>query len=93
MYDTLSDELKNKIPFKVYNSIINLQMLDKNENESKGQKSLIEWVNQSCSDSDTRERFLCSHIIPNVDLSLSNIEEFFEKRKELLKEKLKSLLN
>lgn len=93
LYDTLSDELKNKIPFKVYNSIINLQMLDKNENESKGQKSLIEWVNQSCSDSDTRERFLCSHIIPNVDLSLSNIEEFFEKRKELLKEKLKSLLN
>lgn len=93
LYDTLSDELKNKIPFKVYNSIINLQMLDKNENESKGQKSLIEWVNQSCSDSDTRERFLCLHIIPNVDLSLSNIEEFFEKRKELLKEKLKSLLN
>lgn len=93
LYDTLSDELKNKIPFKIYNSIINLQMLDKNENESKGQKSLIEWVSQSCSDSDTRERFLSSHIIPNIDLSLKNLENFIVERKKLLIVKLKAILN
>lgn len=93
LYDTLSDELKTKIPFEVYNSIVNLQMLDKNENESKGERTLIKWVNYSCKDSDTKERFLKAHIIPDIDLSLNNIAEFLEKRKELLKEKLIALLN
>ena len=93
LYETLSDELKNKIPFKTYNSIINLQMLDKNENESKGQTSLDDWVNQSCKDSDTRERFLNAHLIPNTDLRLENIENFFDERKKMLVTKLKAILN
>lgn len=41
LYNTLSDEIKSKISFKDYNSIINLQMLDSNENESKGSTPLI----------------------------------------------------
>ena len=91
LYGELSDELKEKYPFKIYNSILNLQMLDKNENESKGKMSLIEWVEKSCSNQDTRQRFLESHLIPDVDLSLSNFEEFIEKRKEMLTERLRNI--
>ena len=92
-YDTLSDEIKSKIPFKDYNSIINLQMLDSNENESKGSKPLDMWVEEECKDKDEKA-FLINHLIPeNINLGLSNVEEFFEKRKELLKSKLQDLLN
>lgn len=92
LYQFLPEDLKQKYPFKVYNSILNLQMLDKNENESKGQKTLEEWVSLQCPQTDSRERFLSSHLIPNVNLSLSNFEEFIEKRKEMIKKKLFEIL-
>lgn len=91
LYGELSEELREKYPFKVYNSILNLQMLDKNENESKGKKPLSEWVEKSCDSQDTRQRFLESHLIPDVDLSLSNFDEFIERRRALLKERLVSI--
>ena len=92
LYDSMSEELKNKYPFKVYNSILNLQMLDKNENESKGKMSLADWVDKVCQNPDAREAFLRVHIIPDVNLSLENFEEFIEKRHVLLKTKLISIL-
>lgn len=93
LYNTLPDEIKSKISFKDYNSIINLQMLDSNENESKGSTPLDMWVEEECKDKDEKA-FLKNHLIPeNISLSLSNIEEFFEKRKELLKSTLSNLLN
>ena len=68
-------------------------MLDSNENESKGSTPLDMWVEEECKDKDEKA-FLKNHLIPeNISLSLSNIEEFFEKRKELLKSTLSNLLN
>lgn len=91
-YDELSDEIKTKYPFKAYyNSIRNLQMLDANENESKGKKLLKDWVNQNTNE-ETRKLFLESHLIPDVDLSMDNFETFILERSKLLKEKLKSIL-
>lgn len=92
LYQFLPEDLKQKYPFKVYDSILNLQMLDKNENESKGQKALEEWVSLQCPQPDSREGFLRTHLIPNVNLSLSNFEEFIEKRKELIKKKILEIL-
>lgn len=93
LYDTLPDEVKGRVSFKIYNSIINLQMLDSNENESKGSMALNKWVEQASRGMDTKS-FFDNHLIPeNVALELSNIEEFLEKRKELLKTKLYNLLN
>lgn len=92
LYDSLPDNLKVKYPFnKVYNSILNLQMLDKNENESKGKKPLAEWVDEKCKDTFARKRFLEEHLIPDVDLSLSNFEEYAEKRKVILKRVLSNI--
>ncbi|MBQ6661304.1 MAG: DUF262 domain-containing protein [Lachnospiraceae bacterium] len=91
LYGNLSEELREKYPFRVYNSILNLQMLDKNENESKGKSLLSDWVEKSCTSADDRKRFLKAHLIPDVDLSLENFEEFVEMRREMLKEILRKV--
>ena len=90
-YEELPDDVKSKCSFKVYNSIKNLQMLDANENESKGKKLLKDWVDQETTP-DTRKLFLDNHLIPDVDLALDKIETFIDKRSDLLKEKLLAIL-
>ena len=86
-------EYRFKYPYKVYNSILNLQMLDSRENESKGKLELDKWVEICCSEKDTKERFLKSHLIPNIDLSISNFPDFIEERKKMLKIELNNILN
>ena len=92
-YNELSDELKQKYSFKIYNSILNLQMLDSNENESKGKSYLKEWVDANCGkNEESKKQFLLNHLIPNIDLNLSNFDEYIIERKSILQSKLKSLL-
>lgn len=91
-YDNLTDDLKEKYGWWTYNSIYNLQMLDANENMSKNDKSLKEWVDAQTKNID-KDKFLENHLIPNVDLELDNFKEYFEKRKELLIKELKKVLN
>ena len=90
-YDELPDAVKQKHSFKVYNSIRNLQMLDANENESKGKKLLSDWVNENTT-AETKTTFLVNHLIPDVDLSMANFDEYITTRSTLLKTKLKSIL-
>ena len=90
-YDELPEAVKQKHPFKVYNSIRNLQMLDANENESKGKKLLADWVDENTTTA-TRATFLTNHLIPDVDLSMANFDEYITKRSDLLKTKLKAIL-
>lgn len=80
--------------FKIYDSLPNLQLLSSNENESKSNKSLNEWVKKECKDKSDifKVSFLRDHLIPDVNLDLENFEEFFERRKELLIAKLKEIL-
>lgn len=82
----------NLISPTIYNSIVNLQMLDANENMSKNDLRLSEWVNAQTS-AENREKFLENHLIPNVELDFSNAEHFFDTRKLLLASKLKEVLN
>lgn len=91
-YDDLTDEDKESLGWGIYNSIYNLQMLDANENMSKNNKSLKEWV-KSQTKSSTKADFLSNHLIPDVDLDISNFEEFYEKRKSLLIAKMSKILN
>lgn len=76
----------------IYNGIYNLQMLDANENMSKKNLSLKEWVDSS-TNLLNRKQFLDNHLIPNIDLSFENFKEFIDERKSILKMKLKSLLD
>ena len=73
-----------------YDTIPNLQMLDGNENMAKNAKSLKDWVDAETTP-ETRQAFLKSHLIPDVDLSLDNFPEFIEQRRILLKERIKQL--
>lgn len=63
-----------------FNSIINLQMLDGNENKSKSAKDLRNWVEETSPS-------LSKHYLPK-ELELSDFPIFVEKRMALLKQKL-----
>jgi len=94
LYKDLPEEIRKEYSFKIYNSILNLQMLDGNENESKGKKHLNQWVDEKCQGLNAymKKEFLDSHLIPDVDLSLSNFPEFILAREKLLKNKLNNIL-
>lgn len=78
--------------WNTYNSILNLEMLDANENESKNAKPLEQWVNEETKGID-RHTFLSNHLIPDVDLSIDNFTLFIEARKHLLIKKLQDLFS
>lgn len=79
--------------FEVYDTIPNLQMLDANENKAKQHKPLEQWVKENCKNESDRKEFLKRHLIPDIDLSLENFDNFYELRKKLLIDKLKKILN
>lgn len=90
-FKDLSTSDKSKYGWADYNSICNLQMLDANENMSKNGKKLIDWVNLETTNKD-KIYFLEKHLIPNINLELGNFDEYFQKRKSLLAEKLRLIL-
>ncbi len=92
IYDQLKHEHKDKFGWTVYNSILNLQMLDSNENMSKNASPLDVWITEQTKNKD-KDRFIESHLIPNVDYSLENFDSFITARKKILIEKLKNILN
>ncbi len=92
-YERLSQSHKDEYGWVVYNSILNLQMLDSNENMSKQDLPLKKWVEKETKNSDVK-RFLDSHLIPSkAGLDLSDFKSFIEERKPFLIKKLKSLLS
>lgn len=92
-YEALPQAAKDNLGWKCYNSILNLQMLDANENMSKQDISLQQWVDGQTQVGD-RNSFLDNHIIPrDASLSLNNFEDFIKKRKAILTEKIKALIS
>ena len=94
-YDFLSEQDKEKYGWDTFNSILNLQMLGANENESKNNSDLKVWIEQEIKDKGDsyRKSFLEDHIIPDVDFDINNFSIFIENRKKILIEKLKKLLS
>lgn len=90
-YDDLREVDKEKHGWKTYNSLINLQMLDANENISKQDSDLGSWVEKEVNP-ENREAFLQKHHIPNISLELNNFDEFVTKRTTLLADELKKVL-
>ncbi|MFH1547431.1 MAG: DUF262 domain-containing protein [bacterium] len=75
------------------NSILNLQLLDANENESKNAMELKEWVIfESEKQNISIEKFCENHLIPNI-LELKDFEDFIQQREGLLIGKLKEIIN
>ena len=82
---------KEYYDFSMYDALPNLQLLDANENMAKNDKSLEEWVESECRNKD-KSKFLKDHLIPDVDLSLDNFDDFYEKREKLMIDKLRGSL-
>lgn len=91
-YNDLEEKDREKYGWQVYNSILNLQMLDANENESKNAKPLEKWVSEQTRNKDMR-KFMEDHLIPDTDLSLSNFSDFIEKRKAMLVQRIRKMIN
>jgi uncharacterized protein with ParB-like and HNH nuclease domain len=76
-----------------FNSILNLQLLDANENKSKQDKDLKEWVQfESKKQKINIEKFCENHLIPNI-LEFEKFDAFINERKKLLMQKLKEIVN
>lgn len=85
---------EHKINFYLenYNSLANLQLLERTPNTEKSNKEFKEWVIENYLDSETRKEYFRKNFIPDSDLSLENFEEFIEKRKDLMKLTFESAL-
>lgn len=91
--DAFKKDLNPDHDKKTHNSILNLQMLDGNENKSKQDKSLKEWVDlQNFKNEHLKAAFYENKIIPETSLDFANFNTFIEKRKVLLKQKLREAL-
>lgn len=88
--EDIKEEYYRDIDFN--NGLYNLQMLDANENMSKNDLNLKEWVEIETKNRD-KKQFLDNHLIPDVDLSFENFQEFIDKREVILIEKLRTVLN
>jgi uncharacterized protein with ParB-like and HNH nuclease domain len=71
------------------NTLPNLQLLEGQENEIKQKTPFKEWFERNVIDKDKYKKE--NYIPADVDLDIRNFGEFFEKRRELLKEKIKEI--
>ena len=90
-FKTLSKEDNEKYGWEIYNSILNLQMLDANENQSKLAVDLSTWVDSSAQNQD-RIKFLKNHLIPDCSLKIDDFGLFIEARKKILLDQLEVIL-
>lgn len=75
---------------KNYNYIGNLQLLEGLINIEKKDTTFEKWI--SSLDKEILNNYKEKHLIPNIDFSLENYDIFLEKREELIKNKLLSIL-
>jgi uncharacterized protein with ParB-like and HNH nuclease domain len=74
------------------NSIVNLQLIEGIPNIEKSDMDFEKWLNETYVDTTARKDYLAKHYIPLVNLDFKNFEEFIEKRRLLLYQKLKTLV-
>jgi len=72
-----------------WNSILNLQLLDSNENKSKNDGDLQPWVEKEAEKLNISAAEFCSKRLIPASLDLKDFESFIKERKVLLSEELK----
>lgn len=83
---------KHEFYLENYNYIGNLQLLEGIPNEEKAGKDFKDWLESTYPNEQSWRDYMKRHMIPDVDLDFKNFEEFFNKRNELILNKLESLL-
>lgn len=79
---------------KHFNKLPNLQLLEATQNIQKSDMQFNDWLDENYSDPSSRNMYLLQNYIDaDVDLGLTNFEEFYDRRYESLKSKLSEILN
>lgn len=88
-------EAVEKVTFYLDNvdRIANLQLLEGTPNQEKSDTDFKEWLFKTYPNEEDRKDYMKKHYIPDVNLSFENFEEFINKRKRLMTEKFKLILN
>jgi uncharacterized protein with ParB-like and HNH nuclease domain len=77
-----------------YNTISNLQLIEAVENTEKNSTMLDEWLDKTFTSSMSLNAYKTQHFFPlDSDVKLADFGDFIEKRKDLLKNRFKSILN
>jgi uncharacterized protein with ParB-like and HNH nuclease domain len=82
----LENEEKKEFYKEHWNTVLNLALLSEEQNKSKNKLPLKEWIEEQEKNNIGIRNLL---LIPeNIDLDFNNFQEFINKRKELLKDKI-----
>lgn len=74
-------------------SIVNLQLLDGTLNQEKSRTPLEDWLDARFSRKPAeRKQFMALHYIPDVDLFFANFLEFTDRRRDLMRARLRKEL-
>ncbi len=78
-------DMKDRLP--------NLQLMEGSENESKNNTPFKKWMDDTYHDEGDYKFFMKTNYIPeDVSLEFKDFEEFYEKRKEILRNEIKKVL-
>ncbi|MFZ2615698.1 MAG: hypothetical protein WA077_06890, partial [Anaerolineae bacterium] len=75
-----------------YDRIPNLQLLQGMPNIEKSNKSFAEWLDEQFPLEDERRAYMQQHYIPDVNPSLTSFGDFYEARRELMRQKLRGIV-
>lgn len=76
-----------------FNTIGNIQLLEGTLNLEKSAILFEDWIKKLNYNEDFYESYKRRNYIPDCDLNFDNFEEFIEKRRNLMKNKLKEILS
>ncbi|MGC5328191.1 GmrSD restriction endonuclease domain-containing protein [Brevibacillus sp. SYSU BS000544] len=74
------------------NVIVNLQLLEGVPNQQKSNMNFNEWIVKTYPDLSKSKDYMEKHYIPNIDLKLTNSDNFIEQRRQLFISQLTSIL-
>lgn len=71
-------------------SIVNLQLLDGTLNQEKSKAALQDWIeDRFTGKAAERQQYMTLHLIPDVDLAFTNFLEFTDRRRDLMRARLR----
>ncbi len=75
-----------------FNCIANLQLLEGIPNQEKSGKEFSKWILEKYPNENDRKQYMARHYIPDCSLEMTNFREFIEKRKKLIADAFKNLI-
>ncbi len=73
--------------------LANLQLLDSTVNNEKRAVMPAEWLDTHCPNPQTRQAYVDRHLLGDVPGELTGFEQFYESRRQALRDKLPQLVN